>query len=160
MWVLGFWLLDRAGSFNGVNRASLRGPILEAHLREALERTAERCGVGRMHCVVGDVARGSDVERLFVEACDRHGKVDILVNNAAEYPKLYFLDSSHAQWASAIETNVIGLALCCRKALPGMLERGHGRIINMGSFAWKGPIPASSAYAASKAAVFVLKKAL
>ena len=40
--------------------------------REALERTAELCGVGRMHCVVGDVARGSDVERLFVEAIHRH----------------------------------------------------------------------------------------
>jgi 3-oxoacyl-[acyl-carrier protein] reductase len=64
------------------------------------------------------------------------------------------------EWAYAIETNVIGMATCCRLALPGMLARGHGRIINMGSFAWKGPIPATSAYCASKAAVSVFTKAL
>jgi NAD(P)-dependent dehydrogenase (short-subunit alcohol dehydrogenase family) len=59
-----------------------------------------------------------------------------------------------------IETNLIGLALCCRLALPGMLERGHGRILNMGSFAWRQPIPGSSAYSASKAAVRAFTKAL
>jgi NAD(P)-dependent dehydrogenase (short-subunit alcohol dehydrogenase family) len=124
-----------------------------------LEQTASRCG-DRMQFVVGDVAREADVERLFEAVTRRHGKVDVLVNNAAQYPKRNFLESSHAEWAHAIETNVIGLALCCRKALPGMLERGHGRIINMGSFAWKGPGPASSAYCSSKAAVTVFTAAL
>ncbi len=127
--------------------------------RADLEQTAALCG-GRMHFVVGDVVSEADVDRLFAEAMRLHGKVDVLVNNAAQYPKVLFLDSTHADWTHAFETNVIGLALCCRKALPGMLERGHGRIINMGSFAWKGPIPASSAYAASKAAVTVFTKAL
>lgn len=127
--------------------------------REDLERTAASCD-GRMSFVVGDVARAADVERLFDEAARRHGKVDVLVNNAALYPKKLFLDMSAEEWAHALETNVIGLARCCRAALPGMLERGHGRIINMGSFAWRGPIPASSAYCASKAAVTVFTKAL
>jgi NAD(P)-dependent dehydrogenase (short-subunit alcohol dehydrogenase family) len=128
--------------------------------RESLERTAELCGARRMHYVVGDVSCEADVERLFREAIDRHGRVDILVNNAALYPKLGFLDSPHREWARVIEVNVIGLALCCRAALPGMLERGHGRIINIGSFAWKRPIPASSAYSASKGAVTSFTKAL
>ena len=127
--------------------------------REDLERTAASCA-GRMHVVVGDVSREADVERLFEEAQARHGRVDILVNNAALYPKRNFLDMSQAEWAHAFETNVVGLAHCCRKALPGMLARGHGRIINMGSFAWKGPGPASSAYCASKAAVTVFSAAL
>ncbi len=127
--------------------------------REDLESTAGSCG-GRMHCVVGDVAREADVERLFAEAMSRHGKVDSLVNNAAQYPKRNFLEMTQAEWAYAIETNFIGLAHCCRMALPGMLERGHGRVINMGSFAWKGPIPASSAYCSSKAAVTVFTAAL
>jgi NAD(P)-dependent dehydrogenase (short-subunit alcohol dehydrogenase family) len=113
-----------------------------------------------MQVVVGDVAREADVERLFDEAQARHGRVDILVNNAALYPKKNFLDMSQTEWAHAFETNVVGLAHCCRKALPGMLARGHGRIINMGSFAWKGPAPASSAYCASKAAVTVFTAAL
>ena len=154
------------GAGSGVGRALALGfagdgadVVGFGRTREDLERTAASCA-GRMHFVVGDVAREADVERLFDEALRRHGKVDILVNNAALYPKRNFLDMSHAEWAHALETNVIGLALCCRKALPGMLERGHGRIINMGSFAWKGPGPASSAYCASKAAVTVFTAAL
>jgi NAD(P)-dependent dehydrogenase (short-subunit alcohol dehydrogenase family) len=124
-----------------------------------LARTAELCA-GRMHWIAGDVARETDVERLFAEAHARHGKVDILVNNAALYPKQRFLETPQREWAYAIETNLIGLAHCCRLALPGMLERGHGRILNMGSFAWLRPIPASSAYAASKAAVRTFTRAL
>jgi L-xylulose reductase len=124
-----------------------------------LEGTAASCS-GRMHFVVGDVARAADVERLFQETVRHHGKVDILVNNAALYPKKSFLEMPHAEWVHAIETNVIGLAHCCRMALPGMLERGHGWIINMGSFAWRGPGPASSAYCASKGAVNVFTAAL
>jgi len=127
--------------------------------RDDLARTAESCAA-RMHYVVGDVARESDVERLFAETMARHGRVDILVNNAALYPKVRFLDSSHTEWAYVFETNILGLALCCRKALPGMLERGHGRIVNMGTFAWRRPIAGSSAYSASKAAVRAFTKAL
>ncbi len=125
-----------------------------------LARTAALCGERGLVWIVGDVAREADVERLFAAAIARHGRVDILVNNAALYPKQLFLESSHREWAYAIETNVTGLAYCCRLALPGMLERGHGRILNMGSFAWLHPIPASSAYAASKGAVRAFTKAL
>jgi NAD(P)-dependent dehydrogenase (short-subunit alcohol dehydrogenase family) len=128
--------------------------------RGDLEETARLCAIDRMHFVVGDVARSDDVKRLFFEAIQRHGKVDILVNNAALYPKVAFLESSHEEWSQVINTNILGMALCCREALPGMLERGFGRIINLGTFAWMAPIPNSSAYSASKAAVRPLTKAL
>ncbi len=124
-----------------------------------LQATATLCS-GRMRYVVGDVSREEDVDRLFREVREVGDRVDVLVNNAAEYPKRNFLDSSHAEWARTLETNLVGLAYCCRKALPGMLDRGYGRIINMGSFAWKGPIPASSGYSASKGAVSAFTKAL
>ncbi|MCZ7686889.1 MAG: SDR family NAD(P)-dependent oxidoreductase [Sandaracinaceae bacterium] len=109
--------------------------------RGTLEETARRCGEGRMHLVVGDVSREEDVERLFRAAEERYGRVDILVNNAAVYPKVGFLESSVAEWARVMEMNVVGVARCCHRALPGMLERGYGRIINVGSLAWKAPIP-------------------
>lgn len=125
-----------------------------------LEETARQCDSGRMQYVVGDVARPLDVERLFSEASRLYGKVDILVNNAALYPKVAFLESSHEEWSHVIQTNVIGMAHCCRLALPGMLERGFGRIVNLGSLAWLGPIPNSSAYAASKGAVRPFTRAL
>lgn len=124
-----------------------------------LEDTARQCG-GRMHCVVGDLARTEDVERLFAEAERLCGKVDILVNNAASYPKQAFVDSTADAWAAAIQVNVVALAHCCRLALPGMLARGYGRIINLGSLAWRGPIPASTAYSTSKAAVMAFTRAL
>jgi NAD(P)-dependent dehydrogenase (short-subunit alcohol dehydrogenase family) len=113
-----------------------------------------------MHFIVGDVGRPDDVERLFSEAVRLSGKIDILVNNAALYPKVSFLQSTHEEWSQAFQTNVVGLAHCCRMALPGMLERGFGRIVNIGSLAWLGPIPNSSAYSASKGAVRAFTRAL
>ena len=128
--------------------------------REDLDETARLCGAGKMHFVVGDVSRPEDVERLFSEANQRYGKVDVLVNNAAVSPRVAFLESTHEEWCKVIEINLLGMALCCRAVLPGMLERGFGRIINLGSFAWKRPIANSSAYSASKGAVRAFTKAL
>jgi NAD(P)-dependent dehydrogenase (short-subunit alcohol dehydrogenase family) len=124
-----------------------------------LEETARLCG-GRMSWVVGDVSDPDDVARLFAKARADFGHVDILVNNAATYPKRAFLDSPPSEWLATIATNVNGVALCCHAALPDMLERGHGRIINIGSFAWCKPIPNSAAYSASKGAVHSFTLAL
>jgi 2-hydroxycyclohexanecarboxyl-CoA dehydrogenase len=128
--------------------------------QEDLAHTAELSSPGEMHYVVGSIAVEADVDRLFAEAMGRYGRVDILVNNAALYPKIGFLEASWNEWAQVIETNVLGMALCCRKALPGMMQRGHGRILNIGSFAWRGPIRGASAYSVSKAAVPVLTKSI
>lgn len=155
------------GASTGVGRATAIGFCRDgarvvgiARTRSELEATAALCPPGSMHAVVGDIAKAQDVERLFAEAAERFGPVDILINNAALYPRLGFLEGSHDDWARVIETNVIGMALCCRVALPGMLERGFGRIVNLGSFAWRGPIPKASAYSVSKAAVGPLCKAI
>lgn len=113
-----------------------------------------------MSYVAGDVANGADVERLFAHAEAKHGRVDILINNAALYPKERFLDSDIEAWAQVIAVNITGVARTCHRALPGMLERRFGRIVNIGSFAWMGPIPAASAYSASKGAITPLTKAL
>jgi NAD(P)-dependent dehydrogenase (short-subunit alcohol dehydrogenase family) len=154
------------GAGSGIGRALAEGFCADGAMvvgigrsRESLEDVARACG-GRMHFVVGDVAQPADVARLFAEALRLGGKVDILVNNAAIYPKTSFLDSTQEEWTLAIHTNVVGLAHCCRMALPGMLERGFGRIINLGSLAWMGPIPKSSAYTVSKAAVHALTRCL
>lgn len=128
--------------------------------RAALETTAAEHGLGRMHCVVGDVSRADDVERLFAEAEELQGRVDVLINNAAIYPKQRFLESDIEEWVATMNVNVSGMARCCHRALPGMLERGYGRIVNVGSFAWRDPIPTASAYSASKAAVRVLTQGI
>ncbi len=155
------------GAGSGIGRAVAAGFCADGatviglgRTRADLEETARECEGGRMRFVVGDVGRPEDVERLFSEADRLCGKVDILVNNAAVYPKISFLASTQEEWARAIQINVVGLAHCCRMALPGMLARGFGRIVNLGSLAWLGPIPDSTAYSASKAAVRVFTRAL
>jgi len=155
------------GAGSGIGRGFAIGFARDGALVVGISRSAadlattrELCGGDKMHGVAGDISVEADVDRLFAEVARRHGRVDILVNNAALYPKAGFLESSHRDWAQVFQVNVMGMALCCRKALPGMLERGHGRIVNVGTFAWRGPIPGASAYSVSKACVPVLTKSL
>ena len=100
--------------------------------------------------VVGDVSKAEDVERMVGEA----GEVDLLVANAGiaiweQTPWELPVD----EWWHVHEVNVLGVHLCCRAVIPGMLERGRGRIVLTGSGASYLPGSASTAYASSKAAV-------
>jgi NAD(P)-dependent dehydrogenase (short-subunit alcohol dehydrogenase family) len=124
-----------------------------------LQATAKLCA-GRLKYVVGDVSVADDVENLFATAEREHGPVGVLINNAAVYPKTLFLEQSIEDWAQTIQINVIGMARCCHRALPNMLDRGYGRILNVGSFAWRGPIPTASAYSTSKGAVSALTRSI
>jgi len=99
-----------------------------------------------------DVSDRASVERVVAET----GEVDLLVANAgtseghAERPS-WEIDLD--QWWKVYETNVLGVHLCCRAVIPGMLERGRGRIVITGSGAAYLPGGKSTAYAPSKAAV-------
>jgi NAD(P)-dependent dehydrogenase (short-subunit alcohol dehydrogenase family) len=131
-----------------------------ARNEQNLHETASECPEGMMDPIVGDVGSEEDVDRLFSHTLDRYGKVDVLINNAAIYPKGMLLEQSPQEWFGALRINILGIFLCCRKALPPMMEKGYGRIINLGSFAGRGPVPGSSAYSVSKAGVMCLTKAL
>jgi 3-oxoacyl-[acyl-carrier protein] reductase len=114
--------------------------------REQVESVAAEIG-GRW--LVGDVSRREDVKRWAADA----GVVDLLVNNAGiEGPKEPFPDPD--AWWHTFEVNVLGVYLCCRAVIPGMIERGGGRIVITGSGAAYLPGSRNSAYAASKAAVW------
>ena len=100
--------------------------------------------------VVGDVSKAEDVARMVAEA----GEVDLLVANAGiaiweQTPWELPAD----EWWHVHEVNVLGVHLCCRAVIPGMLERGRGRIVITGSGASYLPGSGSTAYASSKAAV-------
>ena len=98
-----------------------------------------------------DVSDRGSVERMVAEA----GEVDLLVANAG-------VSEGHAprpsweigldEWWQIYEVNVLGVHLCCRAVIPGMLERGRGRIVITGSGAAYLPGGQSTAYAPSKAA--------
>jgi len=99
--------------------------------------------------VVGDVSKREDVERMLAAA----EPIDLLVANAgvAEWEDSWETDPD--DWWRVLEVNVLGVYLTCRLALPGMIERGGGRIVITGSGSSYLPGSTSSAYNASKAAV-------
>jgi NAD(P)-dependent dehydrogenase (short-subunit alcohol dehydrogenase family) len=123
--------------------------IVAARSREDLEMVAEETG-GR--AVELDVTDRAAVERAF----DEIGPVDLLVANAgrnvSEQGGAWEVDPS--EWWNVFEVNVLGVYLCCRAVIPGMLERGQGRIVITGSGAAYLPQSGNSAYSASKAAVW------
>ena len=99
--------------------------------------------------VVGDVSKRDDVERMLAAA----GPIDLLVANAGIAMWEDSWETDPDEWWHVFEVNVRGVYLSCRLALPGMIERGGGRIVITGSGASYLPGSTSGAYGASKAAV-------
>jgi len=111
--------------------------------------------------VIGDVSRSSDVDAA-VERVERElGAVDVLVCSAgipgASLPTVEVTDE---EWRRVFAINADGVFYCNRAVLPGMIQRGYGRIVNIASIAGKEGNPMAAAYSASKAAVIALTKAV
>ena len=117
--------------------------------RTAAEVEAVAAEIGG-RAVVGDVSKQDDVERMVAEA----GELELLVANAgiAVWEQTPW-ELPVEEWWHVHEVNVLGVHLCCRTVIPGMLERGRGRIVITGSGASYLPGSASTAYGSSKAAV-------
>ena len=99
--------------------------------------------------VVGDVSKREDVERMLAAA----EPIDLLVANAGVALWEDSWETDLDEWWHIFEVNVLGAYLTCRLALPGMIERGGGRIVITGSGSSYLPGSSSGAYSASKAAV-------
>jgi NAD(P)-dependent dehydrogenase (short-subunit alcohol dehydrogenase family) len=109
-----------------------------------------------------DVTDTASVQALVAETGDVLGRLDILVNNAgACIGPGPVIQMEEAAWRRTLEINATGTFLCCKSALPLIIEgRRGGRIINMASIAAERPRPFLSAYGASKAAVVALTRSL
>jgi 3-oxoacyl-[acyl-carrier protein] reductase len=115
--------------------------------RDEVEAVAAEVG-GR--ALVGDVSKREDVDRWFGEA----GELDLLVANAGIAPhedSAWEIDPD--EWWHVFEVDVLGVYLCNRAVIPGMLERGRGRIVNVASGSAYLPGARDTAYSAAKAAV-------
>lgn len=89
---------------------------------------------GRVHAVACDVSDEASVTQAFSQAHER-APVDTLVNNAGAVETAPLARTSAAAWRRALEVNLTGAFLCQQQVLPGMVERGFGRVINMASTA-------------------------
>lgn len=106
-----------------------------------------------------DLTDSAAVNAAFAEVQARAGRVDYLVNNAGAVRDMRFLKMSDADWDLVIDTNLRSQFLCCRAALPGMVERGHGRVVNISSRAWLGGFGQAN-YSAAKGGVVSLTRSL
>lgn len=101
---------------------------------------------------IGDVRNPTDVSSV------QGLEVDILINNAAIYENGTVQNTGFGVWAMIIETNLTGAFLMIQAVLPGMIKRGYGRIVNIGSFGGVANPPGSAAYNVSKAGLIGLTK--
>jgi 3-oxoacyl-[acyl-carrier protein] reductase len=116
---------------------------------------------GRGLAVRCDVLHRREVEDMVAQVEAALGPVDLLVNNAGRFGPIGPLAATDPdQWWQTLAVNLRGPLYCTRAVLPGMLSRGHGRIVNVSSGAGFAAIPMLSAYAVSKAALYRLSETL
>ena len=109
-------------------------------------------------CDVGDEAA---VQAAVSQALQRFGRIDILVNNAALWRCWSsFIDTPASEWEKFIRINVMGVVHCTKAVLGGMIERGCGRIVNVGSVAGVYGNANMVHYSATKGALIALTKGL
>ena len=129
-------------------------PLVEA-TRDAL------AGQGDVLAVALDVTDLAAVEAAARETAQTLGGIDILVNNAGiAGPNHPLWEYPPDAWREVIEIDLNAVFYCCRAVVPQMIERKYGRICNVASIAGKEGNPSASAYAAAKAGVIALTKAL
>jgi 2-dehydro-3-deoxy-L-rhamnonate dehydrogenase (NAD+) len=157
------------GGAQGIGRA-----IAERMLRSGASVVLWDRDGDRLASAHGELSALGPVDARVVELTDQaavdecakatqtqHGRIDILVNNAGitgGNGLTWELDP--AVWREVIEVNLVAPYLVCRAVVPYMIERGHGRIVNIASIAGKEGNPNASHYSASKAGLIALTKSL
>jgi 2-dehydro-3-deoxy-L-rhamnonate dehydrogenase (NAD+) len=107
----------------------------------------------------GDVAADVTDEAALGRIANEIGPVDVLVNSAGIVgPNKHLLETTAEEWRRVLEINVLGTVNTMRAFIPGMRDRGWGRVVNIASMAGKDGNPNLSIYSASKAAVIGLTK--
>jgi NAD(P)-dependent dehydrogenase (short-subunit alcohol dehydrogenase family) len=105
-----------------------------------------------------DVGREEDCVALVAETVRRFGRLDVLVNNAAIYPRATLQETTIALWRQIMATNLEGPLVLCREAVPHMIAGGGGSIINVGSGNAKGGAPNLAPYSVSKGGLWTLTR--
>jgi 3-oxoacyl-[acyl-carrier protein] reductase len=111
------------------------------------------------HCVVGDITKAADVQRLVDETVAQFGAVHVLVNNAGAPRDKYLVKMSEDDWDLVMNVMLKGAFLATRAVMPRMIEQGWGRVINISSRAHLGN-PTQANYSAAKAGLIGMAKAL
>ena len=150
------------GASSGIGRAialdlASRGATIVAAARRAdmLEEVAGECRASTpaSEAVVTDVGDRAAVEKLIAGVLERHGKVDLLINNAGIPMRVHASRLTSDQIERTMRINYLGAAYAIAAVLPSMLARKDGHIVNVASVAGRVASPRESAYTASKFAM-------
>jgi NAD(P)-dependent dehydrogenase (short-subunit alcohol dehydrogenase family) len=169
----GFDLTGRAaivlGGTSGIGRALVDGlaeagadVVASSRRQSQVDATAlaiERHGKRTLR-IATDVTDRASLESLREAAVEAFGKIDILINCAGRTQRRPTLEVGDAEWQGILDTNLSGTFRACQVFGAHMLERGYGRIVNIASLASFVGLYEVAAYAASKAGVAALTRAL
>ena len=122
-------------------------------------RELQSAGI-RAESLPTDVTDEAAVQRLFAQVRDRHGRLDVLVNNAGGTVRKPPQDFTLDDWTGVMDVNLTSMFLCARAAYPLMVQAGSGKIINIASILAIFGAPYAPAYCASKGGTVQLTKSL
>lgn len=125
--------------------------ILTSRKPAELDKLAAECKVP-VHKIIVDMADRKGIEKAFAALPEKFAALDLLINNAGGAFGMEAAEEAKLDdWQAMIEANNLGLVVCTRLALPGMVARKKGHIINIGSVSGNYPYPGGHVYCAVKA---------
>ncbi len=154
------------GGSRGIGMAITRGYVArgarvvvsgrsQAHLDEVVRELGDAVAT-----VAGDVADAQVAEALVQTATERFGGLDSLVNNAGVGTFTHVADMKVEDWHRLMATNLTGVFLCTKAAIPALRQRGGGWIISISSLAGRNSFAGGAAYCASKAGLNAFTESL
>ncbi len=143
-------------------RAGAHLVVNYCHGREAADAVVDHItqAGGRADVEQGDVSLIDEVEQLFEHITTRFGRLDILINNAGILRDRSFKKLTLKDWHEVIDTNLTSVMNTCHCAVPGMIENGWGRIVNISSFVGQMGNFGQANYSAAKAGIIGFTKTL
>lgn len=157
------------GGGGGIGAALCRGFAAEGGAVAVLDRSAAAAAVvvdgiadsgGRAIVVDGDITDRASVDAAVATVIGELGPIDVLVNNAGWDLFVPFLQTAPDDWARLIDINLVGALHLHHAVLPGMVERGAGRVVNVASDAARVGSSGEAVYAACKAGLVAFTKTL
>lgn len=156
------------GASRGIGRAiaamlARQGAVVVAaargdHARETVEEIIAAGGQARPVSV--DVTDSASIERMVAETLERHGRIDVLVNNAGITRDQLMLRMKREDWDAVLATNLTAMFTTVQAALKPMIRQRAGRVIAISSVVGQAGNPGQANYAASKAGIIGFSKAL
>lgn len=123
-------------------------------------RDQVRAEGGTAISVVADVSAKPSIDAMAETVARELGGIDILLNNAAIYPRREWTEITEEEWDDVFATNLKGYFLCARACYPSMRERGRGRIVNLTSITFFGGWSMLLSYVSTKGGIVAFTRAL